>query len=111
MNAVRLHAATGPAGLVYEPIETPQPRAGEMLVRVHAAAITRDELEWPIKRLPAIPSYEFSGVVAALGQGVNGCAIGEAIYALGAFDRDGAAADYVVVSKNSWRSSQRRLIT
>ncbi len=99
MNAVRLHTATGPAGLVYEQIETPQPQVGEVLVRVHAAAITRDELDWPVKRLPAIPSYEFSGVVAALGQDVGGIAVGEPVYALGAFDRDGAAADYTVVSR------------
>lgn len=99
MHAIRLRTATGPAGLVYESIETPQPESGEVLVRVHAAAITRDELDWPIKRLPAIPSYEFSGVVAALGQGVNDLAIGEAVYALSAFDRNGAAGDYVVVSR------------
>jgi hypothetical protein len=37
-------------------------------VRVHAAALTRDELEWPVDRLPAIPSYELSGIVAALGR-------------------------------------------
>jgi NADPH:quinone reductase-like Zn-dependent oxidoreductase len=99
MNAIRLHTPTGPAGLVYEQIEMPQPKVGEVLVRVHAAAITRDELDWPVKRLPAIPSYEFSGVVAALGQDVDGLAIGEPVYALSAFDRDGAAADYAVVSK------------
>jgi NADPH:quinone reductase-like Zn-dependent oxidoreductase len=69
---------------------------GEALVRVHAAAITRDELEWPVDRLPAIPSYELSGVVAALGQGVESLAIGEPVYALIGFDRDGAAADEVL---------------
>ena len=99
MNAIRLHTTTGPAGLVYEQVETPRPKAGEVLVRVHAAAITRDELDWPVKRLPAIPSYEFSGVVAALGPNVDGIAVGEPVYALSAFDRDGAAADYVVISK------------
>ncbi len=99
MNAVRLHKANGSAGLVYEQIDTPQPKAGEALVRVHAAAITRDELDWPVNRLPAIPSYEFSGVVSAIGQGVDGITVGEPVYALSAFDRDGAAADYMVISK------------
>ncbi len=99
MNAIRLHTAAGPAGLVYEQIETPQPKAGEVLVRVHAAAITRDELDWPVKRLPAIPSYEFSGVVAAIGQEADDIAVGDPVYALGAFDREGAAADYTVISK------------
>lgn len=99
MNAIRLHTASGPDGLVYEQVETPEPKTGEVLVRVHAAAITRDELTWPTDRLPAIPSYEFSGVVAALGSEVENVKVGEPVYALSAFNRDGAAADYGIVSK------------
>lgn len=97
MRAVRLRAAGGPEQLDFEEIETPSPGAGEALVRVHAAAITRDELEWPVDRLPAIPSYELSGVVAALGPGAAGVAVGEPVYALTGFDRDGVAADYAAV--------------
>src|SRR5436305_7316610 len=66
----------------------PSPRSGEVLVHVHAAAITRDELAWPADRLPAIPSYELSGVVVGSG---------DAVYALTPFDRDGVAAEYAVV--------------
>jgi hypothetical protein len=58
MRAVRLHAPGGPDRLVYDEVEPPRPGAGEVLVRVHAAAITRDELEWQVDRLPATPSYE-----------------------------------------------------
>jgi NADPH:quinone reductase-like Zn-dependent oxidoreductase len=54
-----------------EEIEVPSPRPGEVLVRVHAAAITRGELEWPVDRLPAIPSYELSGVVVDSGAEVT----------------------------------------
>ena len=54
MKAIRLHAP-GVHGLRHETIETPPLRAGEVLVEVHAAAITRDELEWPLDRLPAVP--------------------------------------------------------
>ncbi len=97
MNAVRLHAPGGVEKLIFEQIETPQPGAGEALVRIHAAAITRDELEWPMSRLPAIPSYEFSGIVVELGPEVDDIQIGEAVYALSAFDRDGAAAEYAAV--------------
>jgi NADPH:quinone reductase-like Zn-dependent oxidoreductase len=82
--AVRLHDD----GLKVEEIETPSPDPGEVLVRVRAAAITRDELDWPVDRLPAIPSYELSGVVAGSG---------DAVYALAPFDRDGVAAEYAVV--------------
>ena len=84
MLAARLHDD----GLKVEEIETPSPGPGEVLVRVHAAAITRGELDWPVDRLPAIPSYELSGVV------VDG---GEEVYALTPFDRDGVAAEYAVV--------------
>ena len=84
MRAVRLHDD----GLRVDEVETPSPGPGETLVRVRAAAITRDELEWPVDRLPAIPSYELSGVVVGSG---------EEVYALTPFDRDGVAAEYAVV--------------
>lgn len=80
-----------------------------MLVRVYACAITRGELEWPADRLPAIPSYEFSGVVAAFGPDVDGAAIGEPVYTLSGFDRDGAAADYTVVPKEFLAPKPRTL--
>ena len=97
MRAVRLHPPGGPTRLVVEQVATPRPAAGEVLVGVHAAAITRDELDWPTDRLPAIPSYEFSGVVAAVAGDGDEPPVGTAVYALGDFDRDGAAADYTVV--------------
>jgi NADPH:quinone reductase-like Zn-dependent oxidoreductase len=97
MRAVRLQAEGGPDQLVHEEVATPEPREGEALVRVHAAAITRDELEWPVDRLPAIPSHELSGTVVALGPGVGGVAVGDAVYALTPFDRDGVAAEYAAV--------------
>jgi NADPH:quinone reductase-like Zn-dependent oxidoreductase len=84
VRAVRLH----PDGLRLDEIECPVGREGEILVRVHAAAITRDELEWPAERLPAIPSHELSGVVVETG---------EEVFALTPFDRDGVAADYALV--------------
>ena len=87
MLAVRLH----PDGLKLEEIPTPTPGPGEVLVRVHAAALTRDELDWPTDRLPAIPSYELSGVAVESG---------EEVYALTPFDRDGVAAEYAVVPES-----------
>jgi NADPH:quinone reductase-like Zn-dependent oxidoreductase len=94
MRAIRVHADDGGTRLVEERLDVPQPGPGEALVRVHAAAITRDELDWPAERLPAIPSYELSGVVVA-GDGVSQ---GDEVYALADFERDGAAAEYAVVS-------------
>src|ERR687891_685416 len=94
VRAVRLTES----GLQLEQIDTPEPGAGDALVRVRAAAITKDELEWPVDRLPAIPSYELSGEVAALGPDANGVAVGDEVYALADFGRDGAAADFAVVA-------------
>jgi NADPH:quinone reductase-like Zn-dependent oxidoreductase len=96
MEAIRLHSP-GVAGLRYETIETPSLRPGEVLVEVHAAAVTRDELEWPLDRLPAVPSYELSGVVAAIGDDVADASVGDEMYALTPFDRDGVAAEYAAV--------------
>jgi NADPH:quinone reductase-like Zn-dependent oxidoreductase len=85
---------------MFEELETPSPQSGEALVEVHAAAITRDELDWPVDRLPAVPSYELSGVVAAVASDVRSIAAGDAVYALTGFDRDGVAAAYAAVPAN-----------
>src|SRR5207245_8164311 len=98
MRAIRLTAAGGPEALELEELDVPEPGVGDTLIRVHAAAITKDELEWPVDRLPAIPSYELSGEVAALGPDSNRLTVGEEVYALADFSRDGAAADFAVVS-------------
>src|SRR6516165_290960 len=94
MRAVRFHED----GLSVERLAVPTPAAGEVLVRVHAAAITRDELTWPTDRLPATPSYELSGVVTEIGPGVCDLAVGDEVFALTPFDRDGVAADYALVA-------------
>lgn len=97
MQAIRLHPPGGLACLSVDEIEIPRPAPGEALVRVHAAAVTRDELDWPVDRLPAIPSYELSGIVAETASAVDEVAVGDPVFALTGFDRDGAAAEYIAV--------------
>ncbi len=105
MRAVRAHDRGGADQLRYEQAPKPEPRAGAALVRVHAAAITLAEFDWPETwvdraghdRTPTIPSHEFSGVVEALGHGVSHVAVGEEVYGQVLFDEDGAAAEYVAV--------------
>ncbi len=82
MRAVRL---IEPGRIEVGEAPDPVPREGDALVRVHAAALTRDELDWPLDRLPAVPSYEISGTVG-----------GDEVYALLPFDRDGGAAELTV---------------
>ena len=105
MMALRAHARGGPEELVYESAPVPTPGPGEALVAVHAAGITFAELTWDLSwttrdgrdRTPVIPSHEVCGVIAALGPGVTGRAVGDEVFALIDFDRNGAAADYVTV--------------
>jgi NADPH:quinone reductase-like Zn-dependent oxidoreductase len=97
VRAIRLIGPGGIDELKLDDVSIPRIEAGEVLVQVHAAAITRDELEWPVDRLPAIPSYELSGVVADVAPDVADVAVGDAVYSLTPFARDGAAAEYVSV--------------
>jgi NADPH:quinone reductase-like Zn-dependent oxidoreductase len=104
MTALRAHSRGGPEVLTVERAPVPVPGRGEVVVAVHAAAITFDELNWEetwtrdgSDRTPIIPSHEVSGVVAAVGVGVTVPAVGDEVYGLIRFDRDGAAAEFVAV--------------
>ena len=97
MRSVRLHPPGGIDALSVDEIEAPQPSPGEALVQVHAAAITRDELDWPTDRLPAIVSYELSGIVEEVAGDAGDLAIGDDVFALTSFDSDGVAAEHAVV--------------
>ena len=95
MMALRAHTQGGPEVLVYESAPRPTRGNGEVLIAVHAAAITFAELTWPetwtsggVDRTPVIPSHEFSGVAAEVGDGVTGLSTGDEVYGLVPFDRD-----------------------
>jgi NADPH:quinone reductase-like Zn-dependent oxidoreductase len=104
MQAIRAHVRGGADRLVLEEAPIPVPAADEALVEVHAASITYDELLWDeswtrdgVDRTPIIPSHEVSGAVAAVGSAVTGLPVGQEVYGLIEFDRDGAAAEFVAV--------------
>lgn len=104
MTALRAHRRGGPEQLVLERAPMPVPAAGEVLVAVHAAGITFDELTWDetwirdgASRVPVIPSHEVSGVVKEVAADVTDFAPGAEVYGLIGFDRDGAAAEFVAV--------------
>lgn len=105
MMALRAHRRGGPETLLYEPAPTPTPAPGEVVIEVHAAAITFAELTWDetwtrngVDRTPTIPSHEVSGVIAQRGAGVSALQVGDVVYGLLPFDRDGAAAEFVTVA-------------
>ena len=104
MKAIRLHEPTGVSGLVYEEVPEAKPMACDVLVKVAACGITHNELDYPIwtcraghRRTSIIPGAEVSGVVAALGFGTAGFAVGDEVYGLTDQWRDGTAAEYVAV--------------
>ncbi|MFF4706297.1 NADP-dependent oxidoreductase [Streptomyces sp. NPDC001288] len=87
--------------------ELPYPHAAEndVVVRVHAAGFTRGELAWPgtwtdrtgRDRTPSVPGHEVSGVVAELGYGTTGLTVGQRVFGLTDWSRDGSLAEYVAV--------------
>jgi NADPH:quinone reductase-like Zn-dependent oxidoreductase len=107
MYAVRAHSAE-PTDLRYEQVPTPIPGPGEVLVAVHATAVTAGELSWS-DEWPLIPAHDLSGVVAELGPGVTDLAAGDVVYALIGFDRPGAAAEYVAVPADELAARPRSI--
>jgi NADPH:quinone reductase-like Zn-dependent oxidoreductase len=97
--------AAGISGLSM--VETAYPHAAEndVVVRVHAAAFTPGELDWPGSwtdragrdRTPTIPGHEMSGVVAELGYGTTGLTVGQRVFGLTDWTRNGTLAEYVAV--------------
>src|SRR3989449_6833923 len=105
MKAIRIHNYGGPEVLQYEDAPRPQPQAGEILVRVHAAGV--NPIDWKVReghmkdfwphKFPLILGWDLSGVVEELGRGVSRFKIGDEVYSLPDPTRDGAYADYIVV--------------
>ena len=83
VKAIRIHEDGGPEVLRYEDVEDPQPGPGEVLVELRAAGLNHLDV-WIRKGLPSVPKPRIlgadgAGVVAALGDGVAGCAIGDRV--------------------------------
>jgi NADPH:quinone reductase-like Zn-dependent oxidoreductase len=78
---------------------------GDVIVEVHASGFTGNELEWPSTwvdrlgrdRTPSIPGHEVAGVVTALSYGTTGLSVGQRVFGLTDWTRDGTLAEYVVV--------------
>ena len=107
MRAVCLRSRTGPEGFTCEERPRPEPKAGEVLVRVHASGVTPTELTWvptwmtragAPRSFPVIPGHEFSGEVDALGAGVAGLSVGDLVYGMNDWFGDGAQADFCVAT-------------
>jgi NADPH:quinone reductase-like Zn-dependent oxidoreductase len=97
--------AAGTAGMKLT--ERPEPSAAinDVVVRVHAAGYVGTELTWPSTwidrggraRAPSVPGHELAGVVTALGYGTTGLSIGQRVFGITDWYRDGTLAEYVAV--------------
>jgi NADPH:quinone reductase-like Zn-dependent oxidoreductase len=102
MNAIRLYGSPGRQGVVLEDIPVPKLGVGEVLIRVHATAVTPGELGWyptwhtsqGAPRLHPVPSHEFSGVIEKITPDVTGLNEGDPVYGMNNWFIDGAAAEY-----------------
>ena len=101
MKAIRIHEF-GPSEdvLKYEDVSVPEPRAGEVLIKVEAASLNRADLglrkgtyRIAADALPVIPGREFAGTVAKLGAGVGEFRVGQRVVG---YPSLGGYAEYAV---------------
>ena len=97
--------AAGTAGMTLVERAQPEAAGNDVLVEVHASGFTPGELTWPSTwtdrlgrdRTPSVPGHEFAGVVSALGYGTAGLSVGQRVFGLTDWTRDGTLAEYVAV--------------
>jgi NADPH:quinone reductase-like Zn-dependent oxidoreductase len=104
--------AAGTAGMTL--VERPEPPAAinDVIVRIHASGFVPTEMAWPstwtdrraLDRTPSIPGHELAGVVSALGYGTTGLSVGQRVFGLADWHRDGTLADYVAVEARNLAS-------
>src|SRR4051794_15608596 len=95
----------GTAGMKLVQRPEPQVAINDVLVQVHASGFTWDELTWvptwtdrlDRDRIPSIPGHELAGVVTALGYGTTGLTVGQRVFGLTDWHRDGTLAEYVAM--------------
>ena len=97
--------AAGTAGMKLTERPEPQASINDVVVQVRASGFVPTELEWPSTwtdrldrdRTPSIPGHELAGVVTALGYGTTGLSLGQRVFGLTDWYRDGTLAEYVAV--------------
>src|SRR4030088_1525868 len=97
--------AAGTAGMTL--MERPEPQAAikDVIVQIYGSGFVPTELAWPSTwtdrrdrdRTPSIPGHELAGVVTALGYGTTGLSVGQRVFGLADWHRDGTLAEYVAI--------------
>jgi NADPH:quinone reductase-like Zn-dependent oxidoreductase len=97
--------AAGTAGMKLAERPEPEAAINDVVVQVHAAGFVNTELAWPStwadrlsrERTPTIPGHELAGVVTALGYGTTGLSVGQRVFGLADWYRDGTLAEYLAI--------------
>jgi NADPH:quinone reductase-like Zn-dependent oxidoreductase len=95
----------GVAGLSLTEMPYPHAAENDVIVQVHAAGFTPGELDWPgtwtdragRDRAPSVPGHDLSGVVVELGYGTTGLTVGQRVFGLSDWTRNGSLAEYTAV--------------
>ena len=101
--------AAGLAGMMLSERPEPSPAINDVTVQVHAAGFVPTEMAWPSTwtdragrdRAPSIPGHEMAGVVTALGYGTTGLTVGQRVFGITDWHRDGTLAEYVTVESRN----------
>src|SRR4051812_49024396 len=97
--------AAGTAGMKLAERPEPQAAINDVVVQIHASGFVPTELGWPSTwtdrrgrdRTPSIPGHELAGVVTALGYGTTGLSVGQRVFGLADWYRDGTLAESIAI--------------
>jgi NADPH:quinone reductase-like Zn-dependent oxidoreductase len=105
MKAVQIHRLGGPEVMRYDDVIDPVPGPGQVVIDIHAASV--NPADWKVRegfykdapwfKLPHIPGRDFSGVIRALGDGVDGFAPGDEVYGVTDQGQEGAYAEAIAM--------------
>ncbi len=117
MRAVRIHQYGSPAEMRLEKIAIPEPGEGEVLIKIFSTGV--NPIDWKIREgylaeiiphtLPLTLGWDFAGEVTSLGKNVGKWSIGDAVYARPDFSKNGAYAEYIVVSEDEIATKPKTL--
>jgi NADPH:quinone reductase-like Zn-dependent oxidoreductase len=97
--------AAGTAGMKLVERPEPRPAINDVIVQVHASGFVPTELTWPSTwtdrtgrgRTPMVPGHELAGIVTALGYGTTGLTVGQRVFGLADWYRDGTLAEFLAI--------------
>lgn len=119
MKAMYLNERAGPDALTWSELPPPAaPAAGQVRVRVHATAVTPTEFDWfptfhtptgAPRPFPIVPGHELSGVIEAVGPGVDSLRVGDAVFGCNDWFGQGALAELTLAPTSALALQPRTL--